>query len=793
MLKEIKQISFFNKLFNVHGYEWPKIGMAWLVRFFYRIGFVIGWTVLVGLIVTTYGIAFLPYLFVMNAIFVIIGSFVYSTILFKYKRQNLMVGTIFITGLLLLTAIPFADSHRSLFFALVIVSVAMFLTQFKIILSGYIEEMFTPLQSERTFPLIESSDTIGGILGGLMVTLLAKDIEPQAFIYLWVGFLFLIIPCMYMYEVFNKEVALFQRNEVKHKKRGKDIGVLAEIKNDFLSVENVSFIKGLFLIVFFQWLLFNLLEFQYTKAVFQNISGLVLDAGSGMEHAFIHDLGALFILFSSSALLVQFFIGSRLINYLGVAGSMMLHPIVTLLSMLGLTFSFSFLPAVMTKNNFTITTIIHTNAYHSAYYAVDEKLRDHTRELLEGVVRPVGAIVGTLALILLQGFFEGELLIYYVNLLMLLVAVLMFYVAYTQQARYTQVALDDLVGQRPRRIRVNAIDILAQRGHKDALPVLLKVLADKKEPVVIRVKVLRSLGELRDPKAIEGILEVFSSSKVAIRSAAIETLLCYKKLGSVGKRRLFFEYKMVEALKKFYKFEKREEVRAKIISLLSRLSTIGTLEFLLGILAHSRGKLRENAIYALGKFNDKAVIEFLLPYLDANSPWQKINTAVALGQFDEYKDEMLYIIADFLHSGDVAKISAGLYAIGEVGLKDKRGLCVSYLQSEHMDIRISSAIALAKMGYNDATPVLLDLLFDKDGVGSRKIKKMLKNVDVRISKNIDKILKQVVSVEISKLMEKHKNKSLSRLGRKTLHTLKWLYSLIDEYDEIEVIDNILKN
>ena len=102
-----------------------------------------------------------------------------------------------------------------------------------------------------------------------------------------------------------------------------------------------------------------------------------------------------------------------------------------------------------------------------------------------------------------------------------------------------------------------------------------------------------------------------------------------------------------------------------------------------------------------------------------------------------------------------------------------------------------SAIALAKMAYQESIPVLIDLIFHSDKKQSSKVKRLLKNVDVRISKNIDKIVKHIVTEEIEKIIGDG-TKSMKRFNRETLLNLVWLYSLIEEYEEVEAIENYLK-
>lgn len=786
MLQSLKQISILNKIFNVRGNEWSKITNAWLVRFFYRIGFVIGWTVLVAMFVAKYGIAALPYLFILIALFTVLGTFFYSAFLDRFSKEKLMILSIFLSGGVLFAAARVFPYNEVLFFAFLIVAVSVFLMQFKIQADGYIEEMFSPLQSERAFPIIEAADTAAGIIAGLLVMSLSNSFETFRFVYLLLAAQFLIIPFIVWNEYFGGNVLLVE--EEKHKKT---IGLFTKMKMAFLNAKHISYVKGMFLIVFFQWILYNLLEFQYTKAVFSNVSHVVMDGGSGFEHAFIHSLGGLFILFSGSALFIQLFAGSRLINSLGVFGSMLLHPIITLFSLIGLTGSFNFNTAVLAKNNFTITTVIHTNAYHSAYYGMKENLREHIRELLEGIIRPIGAIIGTLVLILLQHLFIGQNLILSVNLAMIAVALAAGFVAYSQQKKYTDIAINDLLYSNEKKVRFNAIDILGQKGHRSSAHILKRILMNENESVSIRVRALKALGELESIDAINDIFMCLLSKKSAIRSAAIDALECYKIF--YKSKALFQKYNLICELKKIYKKERNDEIIMKIIHFMSKLGSVSTVEFLIDVLKNGKGQHKAEAIYALGKYKDYGVLKFLESYLKSKNPKEQINVAIAIYSLKELRDEARHVIFSFLYSHKSVKVICGLFAVGELKLRQKKDVCFRYLNSQNDDLKINSAAALIKMGYQQGIPVLINTLFSGDEAVNTKIKHLLKNLDVHTIKNIDRIVRHIVSEEVEKITRKNEIHSLRDLGADNLLNLRSLYSLVDEYDEVEIIDNIIKN
>lgn len=786
MLQSLRQLSIINKIFNVHGSEWPKICLIWVIRFLYRMGFVIGWTVLVAMFVGRYGIASLPYLFILIAIFTVIGTIFYSTFLERIRKETVLIWSILATVVVLFVATLLATYDIVWFFALMICAIAVFLNQIRIILNSFVEEMFLPLQSQRVFPLIEAADTFAGIAAGLLFLSLINTFDTINFIYLWIAGLFLIIPLILFSENLSEKILLIAEKRLKRQ----PTGLLKKIKIAFSSDKHISYIKGIFVIVFFQWILFNLLEFQYTKAVYQNVSQAIFDAGSGFEHAFVHDLGILFMLFNVSALIVQLFVGGRLINSLGVIGSMLIHPIVTLLSLFGLTWKFNFATAVLAKNNFMITSVIHTNAYHSSYYAVREDLRHHVRELLEGMVRPIGAIVGTLALIGLQKLFLGNSLIFAVNLVMVLSALLLFYFTYRQQYKYTNVVISDLYSN-DSRIRMNAIDILAQKGHRGHLKHLKQLLLDENQPISIRVKILQAFTEIQPMSVLSEIIDCINSKSPIIRSAALDTLCAFRLLHHHSNAVVFAKYQLAETLKDLYKKEKNSELVSKIIKLLSCLSCVATVEFLMNVAKSKKSYHRAEALKALGRFKDPHVAEFIKPHLNSRYPREQINAAIALYAFRNFRSEANGVIDEFLQSGKNLKIALAIYALGELQLKHHRSICLNYLNSNIDSLKLNCAVALAKMGSYETIPVLVNMLFSHNTGLSQKVKFELKNLDVRFSRNIDKIVKDLVEFEVEDLMQKKNADSLMELDKDSLTNLHRLYALVEEYEEVELIENIL--
>lgn len=415
----------FNRIFNVQRGEWSRILSAWMMKFLLRIALVVAWTLMIAMFVSRNGISNLPFLFIFNAIFSILGTFLASFAIRRIRRRNLMLILVFASIFFFFLSKVLNNLDSQMFFMVLFIAEGIFLVQLKIALDGFIEEKFDFLQSERTFPLIESSETIAGIFGGILIISLSSFIDTINFVFFIIAVLFLFSSLVVLPHFLRKGGKLNIRR--KHS--------FVHLKDECLHRNYSPFVISLFFIVLLQWLIFNLLEFQYTSAVYKTASNTILEAGSGFEHVFVHDLGALFILFSGSTLLVQFFLGSRLVKYLGVMGTMIMHAVVTFLSLVGFLVSFNFYTAIFAKNNFSMTSSLNTTAYQSAYYAISDGVRDYTREVLEGIVRPAGALLGTALLIFLQKYVDGENLTFYISFVLVFFSLLLVFTTWMSGAK----------------------------------------------------------------------------------------------------------------------------------------------------------------------------------------------------------------------------------------------------------------------------------------------------------------------------------------------------------------------
>ena len=157
-----KLLHYINLLLNVSTHEWPRIILAWLLKMFTWSSFVMSSTILLAMFIEKYGINNLPVMYIISAFIVVIGSVFFSVLLERIEKKSEII-MLTAAAAILLFASAYLEHYPMLFFGSLFISISVLISQLNILLALFIEEMFSPLESARTFPIIESSEPVGGI------------------------------------------------------------------------------------------------------------------------------------------------------------------------------------------------------------------------------------------------------------------------------------------------------------------------------------------------------------------------------------------------------------------------------------------------------------------------------------------------------------------------------------------------------------------------------------------------------------------------------------------------------
>lgn len=812
--------SFLHRVTNVGHKEWPRVILAWTLQLLLRTGFVIGWTVTLAMFINRIGIEAMPYLLVLNAVLVIVGSMIYSNLLKVIKRSLLIIYTTLLSGSLLLLSTIFVYQNPIAFFGIILIAQSVFLSQLNILISLFIEDLFSPLESERTFPVIASSENLGGIIGGIILSTGLEFLPSYKFIYVWILILTLVIPTILTSQAYKQKIPSLKSPEEQNAHKGSPFMTMFQGAK---KIQKIPFLQGIALLVMLQFMMANFMEFQYTKAIqntieeqadqitfssqgytsgtnldvdLVNLQAVDMDAKKAyLEHQLTKDLGILQIIISTGSFFVQILLVSQIISKLGIIGSMILSPLVTLLHLFGMVWNFNFFTAATGRSSFEITGGIFRNAYHSSYYALPEKIRSQIKEFMEGFIKPMGAIsVFGLFFLIQSGFhLKGTEEILAINGLMIAIALLMLFRLFFLKRDYTHLCHHNLEGERDLATRIGAIEILSQKGHEIKEEALIKHLKRAGEHERIKIKILEALARRQNPAVVTDILDCLKHENEDVILSALGTLHQLKAIKSYLKKHVFTRFRTIETVRHLFRNNTSKKIRASCITLLAKIDHGDLIHFILDEMNKDDEQIQSACIKACREFNDSNIIPYIKPYLNHPNDYVRAEAIRTLWQFEFLHPTLLHYLCQMEQKKQKPAILATLMILGEVGEKHDIPYLIQHLASQDPDIRRKAAKALAQHNHQACIPHLVELILHGDAFISKKIKKFIQTLSPTLMSRIGKLLHLRASEYIHDLLIHLDANTIAELDNKILKKLKKAYEAIEEHEEIEKIEAILKH
>lgn len=782
------------RVLNISQKEAPRVLLAWSLVFLIRVGFIVGWTILIASFLTKIGITLLPLLFLGNALFVMTGTLIYRHLIHKINRELLITLTAITGAALLITSAAVMQSATFVYFVLFLMAQGIFIGQLSILINLFNEDLFTPLESQRVLPIIESGETIGGIVAGLLLSSLSHAIPPYKFILLGVLLLFIVLPIILRFNPHTMELPKTEETEPKKTR---------SIREQFKSLKKIPFIKGLMLVVMLQWGMMNVVEYQSMKAVQQNVyhqeeetlaqetdPSVVLAEVDQHEEDLTGKLGMLHLIFYSCALLMQLIFASRIMTTLGIVPSMMVHPLVTFLNVVGMSLRFNIVTASLTRGAYEMTSVLFTNSSESTYYAIEHETEVEAKEFILGIMRPLGAIIGTsftLGVALVLSSLKQTLAL---NAAVLLGSVLMLITLKTLSKKYSEMCEQNLSHKKDLPTRINAVEILGQRGHERDFPSLQKLLKRPQEPVVLKESILKTLGLREDLKAMGSILEALDEKDERIRHAAIQALRNFKDLKAHLMGQAFSRHRIVESLKNSLLNEKNDSIREEALHCFYEIAPEELTAFILHTIEEAPTK-KASFIQMLRLFPDPNLGYYLEGFLDDSNPEVRAAAVIALWQFEEMRGTLEHHLNQLIRSPKKEVLLAGLHAVGLTRWENAKAEVLKLSISEDESIRNTALLTLAQLQESSVVPTLVEQLsdplhewFDRSGM-------ILASFPKKFQEEVRYFLNIRFTEAIHKLFAAHHKLALESWEKKSLEELKNLYSKLSAHEEAHHVQKLL--
>jgi len=743
---------------NVNPSEFFDVIHSWLVSFLIRVAFVLGWTVLIVQFINYFGLKSIPLLFITHALASLFGHLVFRKIVAKYNPHSFLVVSTLITCLFSIGSFfAFNFSYLGFLISLFLI-VSVFLTQLRIAKMLFVENLFSPIQSSRIFPIIESADTIGVICGGFLITILSSYF-PVHLITLFIAFpLLLVIPI----------IVSFLNQTYKHP-------LLSALSHNTQSGETISFThlrssKLLFsisMIVFFQYLFFGILEIQYLEQVFQ--------FAHESSHNLAFDLGVLHVIFGFCTVLFQIFVASRILSFTGIIHSMLISPVVLLSSILFLMFSPGFIPVLLSKFNFEISGALFNNAYHSSYYVFAHSSRAKIMEFLESCVKPIGLlIVGILASLVLH----YDVSFIYLNTIAIVSLAFLAIGINSFDKSYKFVPLLHLRNSDNVQTLLDSLSILQQNPNAKNAHVLIELLNQRKFPVECLDAIFKIISQQGDLSCLNKIIHLQEAKKHPLRyilPAVNKFLIRYQgELRNLP----FTNYHIRNIYNDLNMRELDDFTKAEIVTFML-VSNIN-LEFSNEQINQMQNCLTDKNIHlvfdVLNNVNDSYICSVLEPLVDLKKPILSYYVLQILSKFHWKFNYLMFIQKLANTKEDFTKCMA-------LVLASKLSLSYPLESSRSNLLNLTNLMVLSP---NKPSQDFLKYLFYKASLKSVKEFKTL--VDLTQFTSYNSIIHSKLNSELHKILNSMKNEDLNKNDLKKLRDL---YNVLGASKEFLLVNNLL--
>lgn len=810
-----------NLKIGVSEYEKPRLKYLWSLRFLFQVGLVFSWTIIAAVFVDHFGFAYLPHLLLAEALIFFIGSIFSNFLFLRTTHTKFMLGSIIGAIILVILAFLFREEVWA-FFVLAIMAKNLFFAQLNIALFRRTESLFSPDEARRLMPILDSAVTVGTVFAASLFLGLLELFAVTALIIWW------LVPLSIMGILVKWGPTLLSEIPKLHQSYHEEHGSLY---SGIKAFSKVPFIKFMALLVVLQSALFAVVEIEFLKSVKEHATehsmhfaaGEHLQAnifGGGLDHNFegiyhdvekiahhvedvivdltdsvfasntlAHDLGELSLLFGFIALFVQFFLTSSLLKRFGVAYTLVSYFALFLLSSIALLFGAGSMNIVRGTQHGGLA--LFQVPYHMSFYSLSPEHREAIRHMLEGLVRPLGIFIGIMAYGAASRFIHAEIAS---AVVMIVLCIVILALIGPFKSFYTRLSHTNLRSDKNMSGKLQAVEVLGQRGHENGVDYLLRELKRKNIPEVAREKIIKTLTETRNPRIIHSYLEILvdESESKEIKIQLLESLNKLASLRPYWEDHVFSQHHLLKVLQDIYESTNDSHLKKlSILNIFQHLPAHQVAPFFLKTIKNAEESLVSVCLRSAAEiFHDPELSYYLRQYLHHKSPRLRGHAVISLWKFDE-KGILRGILKELLDSNDREERIAGIYALGEVEDHKLESHLYPYLEHHDFGTRAHALVALAKLGNMKSIHGLLEILFQSHPEEAQKVFYMLKRAPQFIRDKLKKEIHIMVSDHVLRVLldaDVREISHLQKLSEERRNYLKWLYRLAGRYDDVLIFE-----
>lgn len=807
---------FSLKRLGVSPHEAARLRIVWSLRFLYQVGFVIAWTIITALFVEQFGIHNLLWFFLAEAVVMILGSLLARFITPRVNLQQYLLFTVLLPLVFLGMAFSVPSDHLAFFLFLVLAKNLAFY-QLSLALYRKGEALFTPSEAQKMMPFAESAITVGAVVGAGITVWAMGIFEVEAVLGIWGGILFLMGAIIYFTPQWLHAIPEISSSLEHEASQSKSFGRI------WKDLRKLPFLRYIIFVLVLQGMIFTVVEFTFINDVQHHIThkdipaelpgplnaslfgsakekvaeishhtGKVLhDIVSGeviMHEKLAHDLGMFHLLFGLLALFVQLFITPFVLHKFGIVRSMVGFFGILVVSLLGAALGYVNVNLLRTTQHGFHS--LGESAYHVSFYSWFAHRRDSLRLFLDGIMRPLGVILGVLFLFLFPQpyWFIGALLL----------AVFLLVLGWRMRPSFTQISQKNMEPtDQPIAEQLNAIEVLGQPGHERGIEYLMVEL--QKGDIhheVVRIKIIDTLTEVQNPEVVHAYLNILQDVNESreIKGRVLRSLYHLGKLDEYWEKHSFGRCHLLQVMEELFEQTHADAYLQKwlVMNIFTHMDSHQVVPFFLKIMEEGDRELQSICLRSCMMFDDPEIVHYLYPYLQDDDPRIKGHALIAMWRFAD-KKALRDIVRRMIYQPEEEAQIAAIYAIGETRDYDSRSLLPSFLHSPRKSTQLHALVALTKLGESQYAEHLVHFILTEEYRIAQTAYRMLERLPTDVQERIQERIHAAVSHRVMEIIVPHRIEQLEdlrSLPRSVLDELKRLYGLTRKYDSLFVLERV---
>ncbi len=450
------------------------------------------------------GIQNYPLMYILNAIFLIFGIFLYTRIIDKWNRVKLFTWVIILFSLLLFVASVLAEWKITIPIMAAIVEI---IDNFSIIIfAALFSFIFNIRQEKRLISIVASGIGVGGVIAVIIMSFLPEIIGVKMMIAVAGGIFSINIIVMLLLKKSVQEAETDPENIFMVKEEDVDL------KYIITKLTKNKYIVLLVLIIFFSISIEWLIDFKFHDITSQKF--LTEEEFSSFLGIFKGSMSLFFTLFN-------IFILSVLIRKIGFTKIIMIHPILMFFSGGFLAVVGGFYSGLFARfgNEFVLHTF-ERSLNHIFYSPLNEKVREKLRAFLEGMIKPIFICFASIVILLLIKFSHDYYIVISIIIMLFSVAWLITNIAIKKE--YKKVLIENLVLDSNEN-REKIFKQMLEHASDESRDIILSLLNSNSDPFIQFALEMIDKHDIRQFNEI--VFEIFEKGNPVFQHLAIKILL----------------------------------------------------------------------------------------------------------------------------------------------------------------------------------------------------------------------------------------------------------------------------